>query len=66
MEEKKTVIRDLNEAEQQEFDKQMDFLRREMERLQQGEHPQVKTYGCSCFSVLLIAMAIYLLFQLFR
>ena len=49
-----------------EQDKQMDFLRREMERLQQGEHPQVKTYGCSCFSVLLIAMAIYLLFQLFR
>lgn len=49
-----------------EQDKQMDFLRREMERLRQGENPQVKTYGCSCFSVLLIAMAIYLLFQLFR
>ena len=49
-----------------EQDKQLDFMRREMERLQQGSHPQVKTYGCSCFSVLLIAMAVYLLFQLFR
>ena len=49
-----------------EQDKQLDFMRREMERLQQGSHPQVKTYGCSCFSVLLIAIAVYLLFQLFR
>ena len=29
------VIRDLNEAEQQEFDKQMDFLRTEMKKLHQ-------------------------------
>lgn len=49
-----------------EGDKQMDFLRREFERLQQGENPQVKTYGCSCFSVLLVAMLIYLLFSLLR
>ena len=35
MEEKKTVIRDLNEEEQQEFNKQMDFLRVEMKKLHQ-------------------------------
>lgn len=35
MEEKKTIIRNLNEAEQQEFDKQMDFLRTEMKKLHQ-------------------------------
>ena len=49
-----------------EKDKEMDFFKREFERLQQGGSPQVRTYGCSCFSVLLIAMAVYLLFQLFR
>ena len=49
-----------------EKDKELDFFKREFERLQQGGNPQVKTYGCSCFSVLLIAMAVYFLFQFFR
>ena len=35
MEEKKTIVRNLNEAEQQEFDKQMDFLSTEMKELHQ-------------------------------
>lgn len=33
MEEKKVVVRDLNETEQQEFNKQMEFLRKEMKTL---------------------------------
>ena len=67
---RKSAVRVLrHEAQVGEFyekDKEMDFFKREFERLQQGGSPQVRTYGCSCFSVLLIAMAVYLLFQLFR